>query len=168
VSFSGQLEGGAPTKLPPCSFLLPAPSTLQDEPCRPLPPFPPPGIHLLSPPPFRSGRRPLPSNHGEPVPLSSASCSSHFLLITQSDSASHISSDSDKVKVALHADYFKSHLCDIPSLEMEVSKDQLVNMYKEMVTMRRMEMAADQASSAHQSIKIHTDPPAAPNSCTRR
>lgn len=46
----------------------------------------------------------------------------------------------------LHADYFKSHLCDIPSLEMEVSKSQLVDMYRQMVSMRRMEMAADQVS----------------------
>lgn len=47
----------------------------------------------------------------------------------------------------LHADYFKSHLCDIPSLEMEVSKSQLVEMYRQMVSMRRMEMAADQVCS---------------------
>lgn len=52
----------------------------------------------------------------------------------------------DTVKVALHQDYFKSHLCDIPELEMQVSKDTLVQMYKDMVSMRRMEMAADQAS----------------------
>lgn len=65
----------------------------------------------------------------------------------QSDSASLQQKDGDLVKVALHADYFKSHLCDIPSLEMEVSKSQLVDMYRQMVSMRRMEMAADQVSS---------------------
>lgn len=48
------------------------------------------------------------------------------------------------IKVALHEDYFKAHRCDIPELEMTVEKDKLVDMYREMVTMRRMEMAADQ------------------------
>jgi TPP-dependent pyruvate/acetoin dehydrogenase alpha subunit len=31
----------------------------------------------------------------------------------------------------------------MPSLEVEVTKDQLMTMYKQMQTMRRMEMAAD-------------------------
>ncbi|ORY44275.1 dehydrogenase E1 component-domain-containing protein [Leucosporidium creatinivorum] len=69
-------------------------------------------------------------------------------LQTTSDSASHKATEGDLVKVQLHADYFKSHLCDIPSLEMEVSKSQLVDMYTQMVSMRRMEMAADQLYKA--------------------
>lgn len=52
----------------------------------------------------------------------------------------------ETVKVKLHQDYFHAHRCEIPSLDMEVSKTQLVDMYREMVTMRRMEMAADQVS----------------------
>ncbi|KAJ7484320.1 mitochondrial pyruvate dehydrogenase E1 component beta subunit [Mycena latifolia] len=45
--------------------------------------------------------------------------------------------------VKLHEDSFQSYLCDKPDLEVEVTKDQLLGMYKQMQTMRRMEMAAD-------------------------
>lgn len=45
--------------------------------------------------------------------------------------------------VRLHEDSFRSHLCDTPELDVEVTKDGLLTMYKEMQTMRRMEMAAD-------------------------
>ncbi|KAJ7034546.1 mitochondrial pyruvate dehydrogenase E1 component beta subunit [Mycena alexandri] len=45
--------------------------------------------------------------------------------------------------VKLHEDSFQSYLCDTPDLEVEVSKDGLLGMYKQMQTMRRMEMAAD-------------------------
>lgn len=40
----------------------------------------------------------------------------------------------------IYQEYFQSHLCDTPSLEVEVTKDSLVEMYKQMVSMRRMEM----------------------------
>jgi pyruvate dehydrogenase E1 component alpha subunit len=33
--------------------------------------------------------------------------------------------------------------CDTPSLDVSVTKDELIQMYREMTTMRRMEMAAD-------------------------
>ncbi|SGY39741.1 BQ5605_C003g02270 [Microbotryum silenes-dioicae] len=69
-------------------------------------------------------------------------------LQTTSDSSSKIESNGDTVKVALHEDYFKSHLCDIPALEMHVSKTELVDMYRNMVLVRRMEMAADQLYKA--------------------
>ncbi|KAJ6470251.1 mitochondrial pyruvate dehydrogenase E1 component beta subunit [Mycena vitilis] len=45
--------------------------------------------------------------------------------------------------VKLHEDSFRSYLCDKPELEVEVTKDQLLGMYKQMQTMRRMETAAD-------------------------
>jgi hypothetical protein len=45
--------------------------------------------------------------------------------------------------VKLHEDSFQSYQCEKPDLEVEVSKDLLLNMYKQMQTMRRMEMAAD-------------------------
>ncbi|KAJ7096056.1 dehydrogenase E1 component-domain-containing protein [Mycena epipterygia] len=45
--------------------------------------------------------------------------------------------------VKLHEDSFRSYLCDTPDLDVEVTKDQLLGLYKQMQTMRRMEMAAD-------------------------
>ena len=45
--------------------------------------------------------------------------------------------------VQLHQDSFHTFNCDSPSLEVEVTKEQLLSMYKQMQTMRRMEMAAD-------------------------
>lgn len=45
--------------------------------------------------------------------------------------------------IKLHEDSFRSHLCETPELDVEISKDTLLTMYKEMQTMRRMEMAAD-------------------------
>ncbi|KAJ6600008.1 mitochondrial pyruvate dehydrogenase E1 component beta subunit [Mycena vulgaris] len=45
--------------------------------------------------------------------------------------------------VKLHEDSFQSYLCDKPDLDVEVTKDQLLGLYKQMTTMRRMEMAAD-------------------------
>lgn len=43
----------------------------------------------------------------------------------------------------LHEDSFKAHNCDKPGLDVQVSKSELLQMYAEMQTMRRMEMAAD-------------------------
>ncbi|KAF7338769.1 Pyruvate dehydrogenase E1 component subunit alpha [Mycena sanguinolenta] len=45
--------------------------------------------------------------------------------------------------VKLHEDSFRAYQCDKPDLDVEVSKDQLLGWYKQMQTMRRMEMAAD-------------------------
>ncbi|KAF5378315.1 hypothetical protein D9615_008804 [Tricholomella constricta] len=45
--------------------------------------------------------------------------------------------------VKLHPDSFRSYKCDVPELEVEVSKDQLLKMYRQMQLMRRMEMASD-------------------------
>jgi pyruvate dehydrogenase E1 component alpha subunit len=45
--------------------------------------------------------------------------------------------------VKLHEDSFRTRNCDMPSLDVEVSKAELLAMYKRMQTMRRMEMAAD-------------------------
>ncbi|KAF9581113.1 alpha subunit of pyruvate dehydrogenase [Lunasporangiospora selenospora] len=45
--------------------------------------------------------------------------------------------------IELHKDSFESYKCEVPSLEVSVSKDDLLHMYKSMVVMRRMEMASD-------------------------
>ncbi|KAH7903759.1 mitochondrial pyruvate dehydrogenase E1 component beta subunit, partial [Hygrophoropsis aurantiaca] len=55
------------------------------------------------------------------------------------DSADH----SQPFTVKLHEDSYRAYQCDMPSLEVEVKKDELLKMYKDMQTMRRMEMAAD-------------------------
>jgi pyruvate dehydrogenase E1 component alpha subunit len=53
------------------------------------------------------------------------------------------SSGSEPFTVRLHKDSFHSYRCDPPSLDVEVTKDMLIGMYRHMTTMRRMEMAAD-------------------------
>ncbi|KAI0263474.1 pyruvate dehydrogenase e1 component alpha subunit [Gloeopeniophorella convolvens] len=45
--------------------------------------------------------------------------------------------------VKLHEDSFRAYHTETPNLEVEVTKDGLIKMYKEMTTMRRMEQAAD-------------------------
>ncbi|RDB22980.1 Pyruvate dehydrogenase E1 component subunit alpha, mitochondrial [Hypsizygus marmoreus] len=45
--------------------------------------------------------------------------------------------------VKLHEDSFRAYRCEVPELEVEVSKDQLLTMYRQMQLVRRMEMAAD-------------------------
>jgi pyruvate dehydrogenase E1 component alpha subunit len=53
------------------------------------------------------------------------------------------SDPSTPFNVKLHEDSFSSHLCEAPDLDVAVTKDQLLLMYRQMQTMRRMEMAAD-------------------------
>ncbi|KAF7440335.1 alpha subunit of pyruvate dehydrogenase [Pleurotus ostreatus] len=56
----------------------------------------------------------------------------------------HAPSDpSHPMTVKLHEDSFRAYQCDVPELEVQVTKDDLLTMYKQMQTMRRMEMAAD-------------------------
>ena len=43
----------------------------------------------------------------------------------------------------LHEDSFRAYRTETPELDVEVTKDELLGMYKTMNTMRRMEMAAD-------------------------
>lgn len=45
--------------------------------------------------------------------------------------------------INLDPEYYQSYKCDPPSLELPMTKSALVEMYRLMVTMRRMEMAAD-------------------------
>ncbi|KAF9382261.1 alpha subunit of pyruvate dehydrogenase [Podila verticillata] len=47
------------------------------------------------------------------------------------------------VSINLHQGSFESYNCEAPSLEVNISKEELVRMYKSMVVMRRMEMASD-------------------------
>jgi hypothetical protein len=65
---------------------------------------------------------------------------------TSADTTSlkHTPSDpSQPLTVKLHEDSFHSHLCDKPDLEVQVTSAELLKMYRQMQTMRRMEMAAD-------------------------
>ncbi|KAI0318920.1 pyruvate dehydrogenase e1 component alpha subunit [Amylostereum chailletii] len=45
--------------------------------------------------------------------------------------------------VKLHEDSFRAYKAEVPGLDVEVTKEGLLKMYKEMTTMRRMEQAAD-------------------------
>jgi pyruvate dehydrogenase E1 component alpha subunit len=53
------------------------------------------------------------------------------------------SDPSKPFKVKLHEGSFQTYQCEPPELEVEVTKDQLLTMFKQMSTVRRMEMAAD-------------------------
>lgn len=77
---------------------------------------------------------------------------------TTADSSSlvtHVPSDADEpFTIKLHSEYFQAYRCETPSLEMQVTKNGLVDMYKIMVTMRRMEMAADQVCCYSSSLTM--------------
>ena len=68
-------------------------------------------------------------------------------LQTSADSTQLIQSipedGSTPFSVKLHEDSFRAHNIEAPSLDVEVTKDGLLKMYTEMVTMRRMEQSAD-------------------------
>ncbi|KAH8099498.1 mitochondrial pyruvate dehydrogenase E1 component beta subunit [Cristinia sonorae] len=52
-------------------------------------------------------------------------------------------SHSEPFTVRLHEDSFRAYKTEPPSLDVEVTKEGLLGMYKDMTTMRRMEQAAD-------------------------
>ncbi|KAJ7590840.1 mitochondrial pyruvate dehydrogenase E1 component beta subunit [Mycena floridula] len=52
-------------------------------------------------------------------------------------------SGSEPFTVKLHEDSFRSRNCDMPELEVQLTKAEILQMYQQMTTMRRMEMAAD-------------------------
>ncbi|KAF9352776.1 alpha subunit of pyruvate dehydrogenase [Mortierella sp. AD094] len=47
------------------------------------------------------------------------------------------------VNLGLHNESFEAYKCDVPSLDVNITKDELVKMYQNMVVMRRIEMASD-------------------------
>lgn len=49
----------------------------------------------------------------------------------------------DKVTITLPESSFEMYKAEKPSLEMELTKEDLLDMYTKMTAMRRMEMAAD-------------------------
>lgn len=51
--------------------------------------------------------------------------------------------DKETVRVELPADSFEGYMLDPPELTYDTEKSRLVKMYKDMVTIRRMEMSAD-------------------------
>jgi pyruvate dehydrogenase E1 component alpha subunit len=53
------------------------------------------------------------------------------------------SASAETVNIKLSEGSFKAYKCDPPSLEFEATKEELIRMYKEMVTTRRMEVVAD-------------------------
>jgi len=69
------------------------------------------------------------------------------LLQTSADSTQLVQQVPDDAStpfsVKLHEDSFRAYNTDIPSLDVEVTEDSLLKMYKQMVTMRRMEQSAD-------------------------
>ncbi len=68
-------------------------------------------------------------------------------------------SRSEKFMVHLNEDSFKGYKFEVPKLEWETSKDELVShLYEEMVKMRRMEMAADQLYNRSSSVVSATWP----------
>jgi len=50
---------------------------------------------------------------------------------------------SEKLTITLPETSFEMYNCEKPSLDVEVSKEELLDMYTKMTTMRRMEMTAD-------------------------
>ncbi|KAF6750597.1 mitochondrial pyruvate dehydrogenase E1 component beta subunit [Ephemerocybe angulata] len=50
---------------------------------------------------------------------------------------------SEPFTLKLHEDSFQTYNCPKPDLEVQVTKSELLEMYQQMTTMRRMEMAAD-------------------------
>ncbi|TNY21452.1 pyruvate dehydrogenase e1 component alpha subunit [Rhodotorula diobovata] len=59
-----------------------------------------------------------------------------------------VKDNGDTVTLRHPEEYFQAYKTDIPSLEHDVSKQQLVQIYNDMVSMRRMEMACDQLYKA--------------------
>ncbi|EIW84662.1 mitochondrial pyruvate dehydrogenase E1 component beta subunit [Coniophora puteana RWD-64-598 SS2] len=57
--------------------------------------------------------------------------------------ADNITDHSKPFSVKIHEESYRAYNCDLPSLDVQVSKDELIHMYRDMQTMRRMEMAAD-------------------------
>jgi pyruvate dehydrogenase E1 component alpha subunit len=52
-------------------------------------------------------------------------------------------STTNKVTLTLPKTSFETYNCDAPPLELEISKDEVLDAYRQMVVIRRMEMAAD-------------------------
>ncbi|KAL1918983.1 uncharacterized protein VTP21DRAFT_2364 [Calcarisporiella thermophila] len=69
------------------------------------------------------------------------------VLRTFSTTKRVLSSDSqasgEKLKITLHDESFETFKCEKPALDVEVTRDQLIDMYTKMVEVRRMEMTAD-------------------------
>ncbi|KAI8086161.1 dehydrogenase E1 component-domain-containing protein [Halteromyces radiatus] len=51
--------------------------------------------------------------------------------------------DSEKIRITLPSTSFEMYDAEAPSLEMDITKSELIDMYTKMTVMRRMEMAAD-------------------------
>src|SRR5436190_20995336 len=53
------------------------------------------------------------------------------------------SASAETINLTLSEGSFKPYKCDPPSLEFKTTKEELINIYKEMVVIRRMESLAD-------------------------
>lgn len=76
----------------------------------------------------------------------------HLLADSASPKDNVPKSLSEPFKVVLHEDSFHTYKLDPIPLEVEVTGEELLNMYGEMVKMRRMEVSADQ-SYKHKLIR---------------
>ncbi|KAF9434929.1 alpha subunit of pyruvate dehydrogenase [Entomortierella beljakovae] len=47
------------------------------------------------------------------------------------------------ISIELHAESFESYKCETPSLNVDISKEDMLKLYQSMVVMRRLEMASD-------------------------
>ncbi|CAO0798141.1 unnamed protein product [Mucor circinelloides] len=72
-----------------------------------------------------------------------ASLSARTLSTTASLSKQAASGSSDAIKITLPDTSFKMYHAEAPSLEMETNKEELIEMYTQMATIRRIEMASD-------------------------
>lgn len=57
--------------------------------------------------------------------------------------AEPVADGSDLVSITLPESSFEGYDLEVPSLEFETEKETLLQMYKDMIVIRRMEMAAD-------------------------
>ncbi|EEB06935.1 pyruvate dehydrogenase e1 component alpha subunit Pda1 [Schizosaccharomyces japonicus yFS275] len=63
---------------------------------------------------------------------------------TTSGDAAAVPEDGDKpFTVRVHDDAYEAYKMDVPSLDLEVTKNELLKMYQDMVAVRRLELAAD-------------------------
>ena len=87
-------------------------------------------LHLLQSPP-----RPLPQFTLRSVTTDATA--------SHTDPAKIPENPDEHFTINLHPDAFETYHLDQLSLEMDVTKNELVKMYQEMVVIRRMEMAGD-------------------------
>ncbi|QPG74523.1 alpha subunit of pyruvate dehydrogenase [Brettanomyces nanus] len=78
------------------------------------------------------------------IPCAAAAVSRSLpILMAKRNMATQVKKDNDVVHIDLPADSFEGYMMDPPALSYDTEKSRLVKMYKDMNTIRRMEMSAD-------------------------